>query len=132
MNSDDLPRQPRIAVNLWNSGLIDISAGGAADTDRAQLEEFVDRSAASELWMLDKGLWRVDYRDATQEKIELGWEPKHIGILPEHDYIVIDQSKEQKIHFIDPDTAEVHAEVPLPRDPPRNLSPIDEEDSLTP
>ncbi|MEH6622346.1 MULTISPECIES: hypothetical protein [Dietzia] len=48
MNSDDLPRQPRIAVNLWNSGLIDISAGGAADTDRAQLEEFVDRTGADE------------------------------------------------------------------------------------
>ena len=109
-----------------DSGRVTYSGEGLA------LEEFVDRSAASELWMLDKGLWRVDYRDATQEKIELGWEPKHIGILPEHDYIVIDQSKEQKIHFIDPDTAEVHAEVPLPRDPPRNLSPIDEEDSLTP
>jgi hypothetical protein len=109
-----------------DSGRVTYSGEGLA------LEEFVDRSAASELWMLDKGLWRVDYRDATQEKIELGWEPKHIGILPEHDYIVIDQSREQKIHFIDPDTAEVHAEVPLPREPPRNLSPIDEEDSLTP
>jgi hypothetical protein len=128
----------RVVVTSTNEAydgfhLYDVDSGRVAYSGEGiALEEFVDRGAASELWMLDRGLWRVDYRNATQEKIDLGWEPKHIGILPEHDYIVLDQSREQEIHFVDPDTAEVHATVPLPRDPPRNLSVPDQEDPLNP
>lgn len=110
--------------------LYDMESGRSTTSGQGlELKEFVDRSSASELWLLDQGLWRVDYENAVQEKIELDWEPDHISILPQHDYIVLDQPREQKIHFIDPATAELAAEVPLPREDVRPRAPMDSTDA---
>jgi hypothetical protein len=77
-----------------------------------QLDEFVSRPGHGELWLVDRGLFRLDFHALSLEPIALDWTPSHINLLPRHDQLVLDDGA--ALSFFDPTTRRTVREVALP------------------
>jgi hypothetical protein len=81
---------------------------------RPSLNEFVSRPGAGELWIVDQGLFRLDFLTPAIESVELGWTPNHINRLPNRDLLVMNDRSESRIVFFDPVTYQTTMSVFLP------------------
>jgi hypothetical protein len=80
----------------------------------ATLNEFVSRDAASELWMVSDGLFRLDYLSPSLEQVALDFTPAHINRLPGADLLVLDDPAAAKLVYFHPDERTVTWQVSLP------------------
>ncbi len=96
--------------------IYDVDAGTMTTLERNDLRfiDFVSRDAEAELWMVDRGLFRVDLMGATVEQIELAFVPAHINRLPIADELVVDDSMFPELFFLDPDSGRVVRRRTLP------------------
>lgn len=96
--------------------LFDLSQGQAAQLigPDVDLGRFVSREGHDELWLLDRGLFRLDYGQGVLEEAELDFRPANINILPQRDEIVVDDPAGRHLAFIDPDTGAVRGLATLP------------------
>jgi hypothetical protein len=78
------------------------------------LNEFVSRLGHGELWLVDEGLYRLDFLAGEHERISLSWQPDHINILRQRDLLVLDDNRRERLVFFDPDSLTVTQSVPLP------------------
>lgn len=84
-----------------------------------QLGEFVSRIGHGELWIVDEGLYRLDFMEGTLERVPIGWTPRHVNILPARDLLVLDDSPSSsgdatRLVFLGPETLDVVRSVALP------------------
>ncbi len=80
---------------------------------RVKFDEFVVRPAAGEMWVVDDGLFRLDFLDATWETVSLPWTPLHINRLRKADQLVLDDDQGGVIHLLDPTTGAPGEAIPL-------------------
>ena len=78
------------------------------------LSSFVARVGHDELWLVDDGLFRLDFVTAALTQIPISWTPLNIDILPMHDLLVLDDQASGDIRFFSPDTLAVTQTVALP------------------
>lgn len=77
------------------------------------LDEFVVRPGKGEMWLVSAGLRRLDLVGQTVETVPVDAAPSHVNILPMRDLLVLDDSGAPRFVFLDPDTREVAASVPI-------------------
>ena len=69
------------------------------------LNEFVSRLGHGELWLVDQqALFRLDLNAGELETVSTSFAPEHINILRNHDWLVLDDAREEQIVFFDPAT----------------------------
>lgn len=78
------------------------------------LQEFVSRDHASELWMVEDGLFRLDYADSFLEEITLDFTPERINLLPHADLLILDDPQTARLVYVHPDDHTTLWDVPLP------------------
>jgi hypothetical protein len=80
------------------------------------LDEFVSRVGAGELWMLDAGdLFRLDLFSAELEAVSTSFTPRRINILPGKDLLVLTDSESPGLVFLDPNTYQAVHRSDIPR-----------------
>lgn len=96
--------------------LYDLDTGEQTSLGGAQiaLRDFVSRLGHDELWLVDDGLFRLDFASASLETVPLGFTPAHINILPMHDRLVLSAVDRGDLYFYDPVARGTTRYVPLP------------------
>lgn len=77
------------------------------------LREFVSRLGQHELWLVDGGLFRLDFLAGHLAEVSLAWLPKHINILPIRDLLVLDDSGGDTLYLYDPEQGTVLSTISL-------------------
>ena len=78
------------------------------------LNNFVSRIGYDQLWLVDQGLYCLDFATAVLQSVPLSWTPLNINILPMHDWLVLDDAASGAIRFFAPTTRTVTRTVNLP------------------
>jgi hypothetical protein len=78
------------------------------------LDDFVSRVGYDQLWLVDQGLYCLDFTTAVLQSVPLSWTPLNINILPMHDWLVLDDAASGAIRFFSPSTRTVTRTVDLP------------------
>jgi hypothetical protein len=78
------------------------------------LSEFVSRVGQGELWLVDRGLFRLSLEEETLESIALDWIPQHINILPERDLMILDDKDSSSLVFFDPEQRTINKRIVIP------------------
>lgn len=97
--------------------LVDLDQGKQTRMSGPQLglSELVSRTEAGELWLVDdQALFRLDLNAGLLEQVPIGFAPQHINILPARDRLVLDDTFEQALYYIDPESKQLTRTVPLP------------------
>ncbi|MBX7191880.1 MAG: hypothetical protein K1X94_07470 [Sandaracinaceae bacterium] len=68
------------------------------------LGNFASRDEHSEIWISSSGLHRLDLETTSLETIPLDFELGTLNILPRHDWLVLSEPANERVHFWDPDT----------------------------
>lgn len=78
------------------------------------LNDFVNRIGYDQLWLVDQGLYCLNFATAVLQSVPLSWTPLNINILPMHDWLVLDDAASGAIRFFAPSTRTVARTVSLP------------------
>jgi hypothetical protein len=78
------------------------------------LADFVSRMGHDEVWLVDNGLFRLDFATAKLKQIPISWTPDNVDILPKRDLLVLDDADSGDIRYFDPSTLSVTRTVKLP------------------
>lgn len=109
-----------IATSLGTTQLVlyDLDTQTMTELDGPEigLHEFVSRLDHDELWLVDDGLFRLDFLSAELETIALDWTPAHINIQRQRDHLVMDDDDSARILFWSPVQRDVTREVLLSTD----------------
>jgi hypothetical protein len=81
------------------------------------LENFVSRVGYDQLWIVDQGLFTLNFQTAVLAQVPLPWTPLNINILPTRDLLVLDDASSGAIRFLSPSTLTVARTVTLPLGP---------------
>jgi hypothetical protein len=107
-----------VASNFGNADLVIydismhrfVSVGGPP----LGLENFVSRIGYDQLWLVDQGLYSLNFHTDVLEPVPLPWTPMNVNILPTHDLLVLDDANSDAIRFLSPTTRTVVQTVNLP------------------
>lgn len=109
-----------VASSLGNEQLVlyDLDTHDMTELEGPEigLHEFVSRLNHDELWLVDDGLFRLDFVTAELEGIDLDWTPAHINIQRQRDQLVMDDEDSARILFWSPVERHVQREVLLTTD----------------
>jgi hypothetical protein len=107
-----------VAASLGNEQLVlyDLDEGTMTELDgpAVGLHEFVSRVGHGELWLVQNGLFRLDFYAPELEAIALDWTPAHINIQRTRDLLVMDDVDAPRLMFWSPEERAVTREVLLP------------------
>ena len=78
------------------------------------LSSFVSRVGHDEIWLVDNGLYRLNFMTPALQAVPLTWTPEDIGILPTRDLLVLDDARSGAIRYFDPKSMSVTRTVMLP------------------
>lgn len=78
------------------------------------IDNFVTRNGGRELWLLGRGLQRLDLTRDVLEEIDLGWRPDQINFLPWRDLFVLTRPRENSVSFWSPASRTTTRTVALP------------------
>ncbi len=67
-----------------------------------ELLDFASRAGHPEIWLVDAGLYRLDFTTAELESIPLGFVPDHVNYLPTRDLLVLGDAADGDLVFFDP------------------------------
>ena len=81
------------------------------------LQNFVSRIGYDQLWIVDDGLYTLNFQTAVLKDVTLSWTPLNINILPMRDLLVLDDANSGAIRFFSPSTLTVARTVNLPLGP---------------
>jgi hypothetical protein len=110
-----------VASNLGNADLaiydITMHKFVAVGGPPLGLENFVSRIGYDQLWIVDQGLYTLNFQTAVLKGVPLSWTPLNINILPTRDLLVLDDANSGAIRFFSPSTLTVERTVNLPLAP---------------
>ncbi len=110
-----------VASNLGNADLaiydITMHKFVAVGGPPLGLENFVSRIGYDQLWIVDRGLYTLNFQTAVLKGVPLSWTPLNINILPTRDLLVLDDANSGAIRFFSPSTLAVERTVNLPLAP---------------
>jgi hypothetical protein len=78
------------------------------------LNDFVERTGFDQLWLVDDGLYDLDFAKGTLSSVALSFTPLNVDILPKRDLLVLDDANSGDIRYFDPSTLSVTRTVHLP------------------
>jgi hypothetical protein len=109
-----------VASNWGDQRLVLYDVDNDAVTEMAGpgigLNEFVSRLGHGELWLVDQqALFRLDLNAGDLDLVSTSFAPEHINILRNHDWLVMDDARSDRLVFFDPADKSTVGAVTLPR-----------------
>lgn len=100
--------QRLVLYDVDNESLTEMAGPGIG------LDEFVSRLGHRELWLVDRqALYRLDLDAGDLETVPTSFAPEHINILRNHDWLVLDDARSERLVFFDPADKQTVSSVSL-------------------
>lgn len=107
-SAEESTEAPLIVYDIDSGSMVEIADATVS------LSNFISRTGYRELWLVDEGLYRLDYEAASLDAFDLGFTPANIRYLSKRDRLVLSEANSSTIRFVNPADVSVTLSTTLP------------------